>query len=145
MPNSVRLALPILSLVVIACGGGSKGTAKTAPAPAKSGELQSRDLQREGAKSIEEILAGRISGVTVSRTAEGALAIRIRGGTSIMGDNTPLYVIDGIPVQPGPDGALSGINPYDIEKIEVLKDAASTTMYGSRGANGVISIRMKKP
>ena len=144
MRNPVRLALPLLSLAVFACGGGSK-PAKTAPAPTRSGELQAKDIQREGAKPIEEILAGRISGVTVSRTSEGNLAIRIRGGTSIMGDNTPLYVIDGIPVQPGPDGALSGINPYDIERIEVLKDAASTTMYGSRGANGVISIRMKKP
>ena len=145
MRNPVRDALPLILMLAVACGGSSRSGAAKAPAPTKNGELQAKDIQREGSKSIEEILAGRVSGVTVSRTADGALAVRIRGGTSIMGDNAPLYVIDGIPVQPGPDGALSGINPYDIEKIEVLKDAASTTMYGARGANGVISIKMKKP
>jgi TonB-dependent SusC/RagA subfamily outer membrane receptor len=56
-----------------------------------------------------------------------------------------LYVIDGVPITPGPGGSLSGINPSDIASIEVLKDAVSTTMYGSRGANGVILIKTKKP
>ncbi len=86
----------------------------------------------------------RFPGVVVERTADG-ISIRIRGTTSIHGSNEPLYVIDGIPIFPGPGGALAGINPYDIETIEVLKDAAATTMYGMRGANGVIVINMKKP
>jgi TonB-dependent starch-binding outer membrane protein SusC len=71
--------------------------------------------------------------------------VRIRGGSSLMESNEPLYVIDGVEVSPGVNGALTGINPYDIESIEVLKDATSTAMYGSRGSNGVILIRMKKP
>ena len=86
----------------------------------------------------------RFPGVVVTRTPDGGLAVRIRGTTSIHGSNEPLYVIDGVPIRPGPGGALAGINPYDIESIEVLKDPASTTMYGVRGANGVIVITTKR-
>jgi TonB-dependent SusC/RagA subfamily outer membrane receptor len=87
----------------------------------------------------------RIPGIWVTRTADGGVAIRIRGGTSILGNNEPLYIIDGVPIEPGPNGALTGINPNDIASIEVLKDAASTTLYGMRGANGVIIIKTKHP
>ena len=73
------------------------------------------------------------------------MAVRIRGGSSIQGNNEPLYIIDGIPIEPGPNGSLTGINPNDIASIEVLKDAASTTLYGVRGANGVIIIKTKHP
>jgi TonB-dependent SusC/RagA subfamily outer membrane receptor len=94
---------------------------------------------------IEEALSGRFPGVEVNRTSDGGIAVRIRGGSSLMGSNDPLYVIDGLEIRPGPNGALNGINPYDIESIEVLKDATSEAMYGSRGSNGVIIIKMKKP
>ncbi len=94
---------------------------------------------------IEEALSGRFPGVEVNRTPDGGIAVRIRGGSSLMESNEPLYVIDGVEVSPGVNGALTGINPYDIESIEVLKDATSTAMYGSRGSNGVILIKMKKP
>jgi TonB-dependent SusC/RagA subfamily outer membrane receptor len=63
---------------------------------------------------------------------------------TILGTGEPLYVIDGVPIQPGPGGALSGLNPYDIETIDVLTDPASISMYGSRGANGVIVITTKQ-
>ena len=96
-------------------------------------------------RPIEEALSGRFPGVDVTRAADGSIAVRIRGGSSLMGSNEPLYVIDGVEITPGPNGALSGINPYDIESIEVLKDATSTAMYGSRGSNGVIIIKMKRP
>lgn len=86
----------------------------------------------------------RFPGVWITRSADGGIAVRIRGATSVHGSNAPLYVLDGIAMQPGPNGSLSGVNPYDIESIEVLKDAASTSMYGSRGANGVIVIRTKR-
>lgn len=94
---------------------------------------------------IEEALSGRFPGVEVSRTPDGSIAVRIRGGSSLLGSNDPLYVIDGVEIAPGSNGALAGINPYDIDSIEVLKDATSTAMYGSRGSNGVIIIKMKKP
>jgi TonB-dependent SusC/RagA subfamily outer membrane receptor len=106
--------------------------------------VTAEDIDRQRGESLEEILAGRISGVEVYRTP-GGIAVRIRGGTSIYGSNEPLYVIDGVPVTPGPGGNLTGINPYDIESIKVLKDPVDTTMYGIRGANGVIVIKTKDP
>ncbi|PYO29715.1 MAG: hypothetical protein DMD73_00815 [Gemmatimonadetes bacterium] len=61
------------------------------------------------------------------------------------GSNEPLYVIDGVEIEPGPGGSLTGINPRDIATIEVVKDPAGEAMYGVRGANGVIIIRTKRP
>lgn len=106
--------------------------------------VTSEDIERNAGQPIEEVLAGRFPGVSVFRTP-GGIAIRIRGGSSILNSNEPLYVIDGIPIQAGPNGSLTGVNPLDIESIEVLKDAASTAMYGIRGANGVIVIKTKRP
>jgi TonB-dependent SusC/RagA subfamily outer membrane receptor len=91
----------------------------------------------------EELLAGRFPGVEVL-SSPGGIIVRIRGTTTVYGSNEPLYVIDGMTIEPGPGGALVGINPSDIEKIEVLKDIGSTAQYGSRGANGVILIRTKR-
>ncbi len=113
--------------------------------PAHGSIVTAEDLERTPAEPIEKVLMARIPGIWVTRTANGGLAIRIRGGTSILGNNEPLYIIDGIPIEPGPNGALTGINPNDIASIEVLKDAASTTLYGMRGANGVIIIKTKHP
>jgi TonB-dependent SusC/RagA subfamily outer membrane receptor len=83
--------------------------------------------------------------VNVEYKADGGLVVRIRGGSSsVMGNNAPLYIVDGQPVVSDADGSLKGINPNDIESIKVLKDAASTSMYGARGANGVIIIKTKR-
>lgn len=84
----------------------------------------------------------RFPGVTVTRTANG-VAIRIRGVTSIRGTNEPLYVINGIRVNPAPDGSLAGLDPHDIEMIQVLKDAVSMVTYNA--AHGVIVIKTKRP
>jgi len=84
----------------------------------------------------------RFPGVTITRTPNG-IAIRIRGGTSIRGANEPVYVINGIRVNPLPDGTLAGLDPRDIEMIQVLKDAVSMVTY--EGPNGVIVIKTKSP
>lgn len=96
-------------------------------------------------QAIEEVLMGRFPGVWVTRTANGGVSVRIRGAASFYASSEPLYVIDGIPIQAGPGGSLSGISPYDIESIKVLKDPAETALYGIRGANGVIVITTKRP
>ncbi len=86
-------------------------------------------------------LQGRVPGVVISQNTgspEGDYSIRIRGVNSIKGSNDPLYIIDGIP------SSTSSINTYDIESLEVLKDASATAIYGSRGANGVVLITTKK-
>ena len=99
--------------------------------------------------SVEQAMQGRMAGVQVQQTSgqPGAgISIRVRGVSSIAGGNEPLYVIDGLPQfnddVRGANG-LATINPSDIESIEVLKDAASTAIYGSRGANGVVMITTK--
>lgn len=103
------------------------------------------DIDRFGATddAIERTLASKVPGVLVTRTPDGGVAIRIRGNSSISANMEPLYVIDGVEIQPGPGGALTGINPHDIASIEVLKDAASLTYYGLRAGNGVILIKTK--
>ena len=89
---------------------------------------------------VEDLLVGRFAGVEVTRGSTGALVVRIRGGSSLRGDGQPLYVIDDQIIEPGPGGALMGINPWDIARIRVLKDPADIGIYGSRGGNGVIVI-----
>ena len=106
--------------------------------------VSSDDVKEQPVRSVEEMLIGRVSGVQVMQAPGGGIAVRIRGASSIYGSNEPLYVLDGFPITPGPGGALTGINPYDIESIDVLKDAASTAIYGSRGANGVIVITTRR-
>jgi len=101
-----------------------------------------RDLKDIPINSAAEALSGRLAGVTAS-TAEGSpdadIRIRVRGGMSITGDNSPLYIVDGVQVENG----LSALSPQNIESIDVLKDAAATAIYGARGANGVIVITTK--
>jgi TonB-dependent SusC/RagA subfamily outer membrane receptor len=114
------------------------------PNPPRRPTITSEDIDRNLSEPIEMVILGRVPGVLVTRTAGGGVAVRIRGVSSFYGSNEPLYVIDGIPIQAGPNGALSGINPYDIASIEVLKDPVDTALYGIRGANGVIVIKTKR-
>ncbi len=136
----------VLAGILSGCAHGGTNEAGEAPdrSPPDPSTVSAEDIERLPGEPIENILAGRISGVEVFRTPDG-IAVRIRGATSLRGSNEPLYVIDGVPVTAGPGGSLSGINPYDIESIQVLKDPVSTTMYGIRGANGVIVIETKGP
>jgi len=107
--------------------------------------VTSEDIQRNPGEPIEQVLQSRFPGVEVTRTPDGGIAVRIRGVTSLNGNTEPLYVVDGIATEAQPGGVLTGINPYDIESIRVLKGAADTAMYGVRGANGVIVIKTKRP
>jgi len=114
-------------------------------------------------RTVDALLQGRAAGVQVTQNAGSpgsGVSVKIRGASSLRGNNEPLYVIDGIIISSaGEDAAnasadnnsleetqngLNGINPRDIESIEVLKDASATAIYGSRGANGVILITTKK-
>jgi len=112
---------------------------------------------------IDQLLQGRAAGVQVSQNSSAlgsGVSVRIRGSNSLRGNNEPLYVVDGIIIaSAGEDvlpaggvgnsgqeaqNGLTGINPRDIESIEILKDASATAIYGSRGANGVVLITTKK-
>lgn len=96
------------------------------------------------ASQIEQLLEGRFSGVEVVRTRSGGYLLRIRGASTLLGRQGPLYVVDGIPVEIDPEHGLDWLSPTEIERVAVLKTAAETSMYGVRGANGVILITMKK-
>ncbi|MES2277955.1 MAG: SusC/RagA family TonB-linked outer membrane protein [Bacteroidota bacterium] len=94
--------------------------------------------------SFDQTLQGRVPGLSILAGSgqPGTVAnVYIRGATSINGSTTPLYVIDGIPVE---SSVFSTLNPNDFESVDVLKDASSTSLYGSRGANGVLVITTKK-
>ncbi len=91
--------------------------------------------------SALEAIQGRVAGINIASTEgspDAELTVRVRGGGSITQDNSPLYIVDGFPV-----ATISNIAPQDIESIDILKDASSTAIYGSRGANGVVLITTK--
>jgi TonB-dependent starch-binding outer membrane protein SusC len=104
--------------------------------------VQTDDLKAIKGSSFTQALAGRATGVTISTSGSpgDATNVRIRGISSF-GNNDPLYIIDGVPVQ---DQYQNLINPEDIESMQVLKDAATSSIYGSRASNGVIVITTKK-
>lgn len=119
-------------------------------------QINSEQLEKNRGSSLENLLQGQVAGVVINESSEpgGGVGISIRGTNSILGGTQPLYVLDGIPISPISDAegnATSGnaqtsmnfINPNDIEKIEILKDAAATAVYGARGANGVVLITSK--
>ena len=119
-------------------------------------QIKTEQLEKNRGSSLEKLLQGQVAGVVINESSEpgGGVGISIRGTNSILGGTQPLYVLDGIPISPISDAegnnssgnsqsSMSFINPNDIEKIEILKDAAATAIYGARGANGVVLITSK--
>lgn len=98
--------------------------------------------QDRGATDLHELLRGNVSGVDVFKTAGGGVRVQIRGPRSIFGSSEPLYVVDGVSVQPTSNGRFPWVQPSNIESITVLK-GSEASIYGVRGANGVIVIRTK--
>ncbi len=119
------------------------GTAKKDELAGSVAKVDIEEMKKAPVTSFEQALQGRIAGVQVSANdgqPGDEMNIVIRGGNSLTQSNSPLYVIDGFPVE---DPSLASINPDDIASITILKDASSTAIYGARGANGVIVIETK--
>jgi TonB-linked SusC/RagA family outer membrane protein len=119
------------------------GTAKKSAYTGSAKVVASDELEKSQVTSVTDALAGAVPGVQLvsSNGAPGSTStIRIRGFGSINASNNPLIVVDGAPYS----GDLANINPADVESMTVLKDAASTALYGARGANGVVIITTKK-
>lgn len=143
------LPLAVLAVYGIGCSHPNTGTQAAVP---DTTHLANRDPstvtsvdQRVGANEpIELALMGKVPGLEVTRTPDGWVAIRIHGPSSFFGSGEPLYVLDGIPITPGPNGRIQGLNAHDIESIQVLKDPSETALYGVRGGNGVIVIKTKQ-
>ncbi len=137
---TMKLAQSNLDAVVVV----GYGTSKKKDLTGSVEKLNIKDISKAPVRSFEEALGGRAAGVQVV-SSDGqpgsAVNIVIRGNNSITQDNSPLYVIDGFPVE---STNANAINVSEIESIEVLKDASATAIYGARGANGVIMITTKK-
>jgi TonB-linked SusC/RagA family outer membrane protein len=117
------------------------GTARKSDLTGSVVTISGSELSKLAMSNVAETLTGRLAGVQVT-SAEGApdadIRIRVRGGGSLTQDSSPLLIVDGFPVN-----SINDISPSDIETVTVLKDASSTAIYGSRGANGVIIITTK--
>ena len=117
------------------------GTIKKRDITGSVASVKGDDLQAIPVASAAEALTGKLAGVQVTSTEgspDAEMKIRVRGGGSITQDNSPLFIVDGFPVN-----NITSIAPSDIQSIDVLKDASSTAIYGSRGANGVIIVTTK--
>lgn len=138
------------------------GTMKKRDLSGSVSQIKAEDIMSGGQMNVAQSLEGKIAGVDV-KSSDGApgsgVSITVRGANSFTTSSQPLYIVDGIPFGTDPNGVpssgandgqntsqnpLSMINPNDIEKIEVLKDASATAIYGSRGANGVVIITTRK-
>ncbi len=159
---SLALDVETLEEVVVVGYGTQKKSDLTGAVSSVTGDA----LRGSVTASVDQALQGRVAGVQVTQNSGqpgGAVSIRIRGTTSLTGSSEPLYVIDGVQVsgeagdlagfdwaggaggqQESASNPLAGINPDDIESMEVLKDASATAIYGSRAANGVIIITTKR-
>lgn len=116
--------------------------------------LSSKDINNAPVQTFEQAIQGKAAGVVIENSSGKlgqGIKVRVRGTSSVSGDTQPLYVIDGIPVQTdnfsstsAPTNPIADINPNDIESMTVLKDAAASAIYGSRGTNGVVLITTKR-
>ncbi|WP_420399234.1 SusC/RagA family TonB-linked outer membrane protein [Flagellimonas sp.] len=125
---------------VVVVGYGNRKRSQLTGAVAKIG---GDDVAAIQATRVDDALAGKLPGVLIQNQDGSPGAdpkIQVRAASSISGDSSPLIVVDGYPIS----GSLATVNPNDIQSLEVLKDAASAAIYGSRGANGVILITTKK-
>jgi TonB-dependent SusC/RagA subfamily outer membrane receptor len=130
----------ILLLGLAACASGAANN----PPPA-SPSVTAADMERNtGAQPIEQALQSKFPGVIIASTPAG-LSVTIGGPSSFDGSSAPLYVVDGSPMNAGPNGVLTGLNPHDIESIKVLRNPADIAIYGMRGSKGVILITTKRP
>ena len=141
--NTMNVTLTVdaaaLDEVIVTGFGNVSKTAYTGSAKVVSGEL----ISKKSFTNVSQALAGEAAGVQVYNTSgqPGSVStIRIRGFGSINGSQDPLYIVDDAPF----GGSLNDINPNDIQSVTVLKDASATSLYGARGANGVVVISTKK-
>jgi TonB-dependent SusC/RagA subfamily outer membrane receptor len=149
------------TIALTACSGHGRGLPPGGPAPGEvevgygaqprdevTGALTSiPESELIGSKDVrvEDYLRGRVAGLQVVRRADGRPGFRIRGMNSLLSDQEPLFVVDGVPVpSENLPLALAALTPKDIRQVDVLKDVASTTIYGMRGAGGVIVITTRR-
>ena len=108
--------------------------------------VSTEDVKLRPVTEASGFIQGKVAGVTVQQTSGlpgSGMTVRVRGASSIASSNDPLYVVDGVPVGTG-NYAIAYLSPQDIETMQILKDASSAAIYGSRAANGVVLITTKQ-
>ncbi|AKD05386.1 TonB-dependent receptor [Pontibacter korlensis] len=123
------------------------GTQKKADITGAIAQLEPKNITERPIQRVDQALVGQMAGVRVKQTTGipgKGFDVQIRGTGSINANNQPLYVIDGFPLESSGGNPLDNVNPNDIESIQVLKDAASAAIYGSRASNGVVIITTKR-
>lgn len=132
--------LPVRDTNAINVGYGTQDRRNVTGAVAQA---DGETLMASSPRTVSDMLVGRFAGVEVTKLANGGTSIRIRGAHSFKGNQEPLIILDGMPQRNG-SATLSDLDPHDIKSIDVLKDASSTSAYGSRGSNGVILISTRR-
>jgi TonB-dependent SusC/RagA subfamily outer membrane receptor len=159
VPFALRGSAASIGLLLVGCHSSPHGPALPSPSPTSVqvgyGSQEKRDvtaavnsasgekMRSNSPRTVADMLVGRFPGVEVRQLPNGTASIRIRGSRSFRSSDDPLIVVDGIPQVTGTQ-ALLDMSPRDVESIEVLKDAAATSVFGSRGANGVILISTRR-
>ncbi len=141
MTTATRAALPI-AILLAACSHRPASPHASRPARPSEVVLTADDIENAPGQSLEQLLLAHVPGLTMERAADGHLVLRLRGTNTIMGNEEPLFVINGIPLASNPAN-ISAVNVHDIDTVRVLRDATSTAQFGVRGTNGVIIIVTK--
>lgn len=148
---NISLKVDVTQLKDVLVVGIGYGEVKKADATGSVTAISAKDFSKGTITSPQELLIGKAPGVianTLGGAAGAGTKIRIRGGSSIQGNNDPLIVVDNIPLESagisGMANPLTSLNPNDIESITILKDASATAIYGSRASNGVIIVKTKR-
>ncbi len=153
-------AVLVLAALLPACASGHRHASAAQPADSLQvgyGQQARKDVtgavtsietasQRDNsALQLEQLIQGRVAGVEIVRLDGARISLRIRGTNSVNSGTEPLYVIDGMKVRAESfTDAMAGINPGDVARIEILKDAGATAIYGSEGANGVVLVTTRR-
>ncbi|HXO86628.1 MAG TPA: TonB-dependent receptor plug domain-containing protein [Gemmatimonadales bacterium] len=129
-----------LIVSVLGCSHNPRPTV-TSLKPRRAMGLTAEDIARSPGVPIEQLIAARVPGIMIGRASDGRMVMFVRGQSTLGEPQEPLYVVNGVPL--GSAANISAINRMDIASIEVLRDAASTAMYGLQGSAGVILIKTK--
>ena len=144
-PTRILPSLAILAGLSLGCAHKVKPEASqvvpTPPAPPPA-SMRGTEAARERSTTLAQLLQGRLAGVNVYPAPDGGVIVRMMGPTSFYGDQSPLFVVDGVPID-GRTNTLSWLDPHDVESVQALRDPTQTAIYGVRGANGVIVIKTK--
>ena len=138
-------SLAVLGVLCAACGHPRAERAQPSagiPLP-RSATVQGVAPGEPTPRTLDQMLAGKLSGVSVTPGPHGGIVVRMMGPTSFAGNEGPLFLVDGTQVEVSREGGLPWINPVDVESITALRNPSDIAIYGVRGANGVIVIKTK--